>query len=48
MAIDIMNHHQCGNPNHKPTTWGWFCQPICGDIGDGLWRWVYHINCGSY
>lgn len=39
------NDH-CVKPN-KPTIstiWGRFIEPIYGDLADGLWHWVYHIN----
>ena len=33
-----------GKPSNKPPIWGSFIAPSCGDFGDGLWHWVYHIT----
>ena len=41
-GCSIRNDH-CVTPN-KPTIWGWFTEPIYGDLADGLWHWVYHIR----
>ena len=35
---------QQGNLIINLPIWGSFIAPICGDFGDGLWHWVYHIT----